>query len=67
LPDNLPAIQALGPRVWQVNGLYRHGFLIAPALLDAALALLQGDATLAEQFGLLHRAAPPQAALGGEA
>ena len=67
LPDNLPAIQALGPRVWQVNGLYRHGFLIAPALLDAALALLQGDATLAVQFGLLHSAAPTQAAIGGEA
>jgi len=53
--------------VWQVNGLYRHGFLIAPAMLDAALALLQGEATLAEQFGLLHSAAPTQAAFGGEA
>ena len=67
LPDNLPAIQALGPKAWQINGLYRHGFLIAPALLDAALALLNGDVTLAEQFGLLHCAAPKRAAIGGAA
>jgi glycine oxidase len=37
----------------QINGLYRHGFLIAPALLDATLALMQGDARLARQFGLV--------------
>jgi glycine oxidase len=29
--DNLPRIVRLG-RAWYVNGLYRHGFLIAPAL-----------------------------------
>jgi glycine oxidase len=29
--DNLPRIVRLG-RVWHVNGLYRHGFLLAPAL-----------------------------------
>ncbi|MGJ7496395.1 FAD-dependent oxidoreductase [Variovorax sp. RT4R15] len=40
LPDNLPAIRWLQPRVLQVNGLYRHGFLIAPALLDDAMARL---------------------------
>ena len=67
LPDNLPAIQALGPRAWQINGLYRHGFLIAPAMLDAALALLHGDTTLAEQFGVLQSAKFKQAAIGGDA
>lgn len=41
LPDNLPAIRWNGGHRVQVNGLYRHGFLIAPALMDAALALLE--------------------------
>ncbi len=40
LPDNLPEVRHLQPRVLQVNGLYRHGFLIAPALLDRTLELL---------------------------
>jgi glycine oxidase len=53
LPDNLPAIHAPRPGVLQINGLYRHGFLIAPAMLDATLALMQGDDALARQFGLL--------------
>jgi len=43
LPDNLPAIRWLQPRVLQVNGLYRHGFLIAPALLDQALQQLADE------------------------
>ena len=41
LPDNLPRIRWGGGRTIEVNGLYRHGFLVAPALMDAALALLQ--------------------------
>ena len=52
LPDNLPAIHAPRPGVLQINGLYRHGFLIAPAMLDATLALMQGDSTLAQHWGL---------------
>ncbi|MET0544172.1 MAG: FAD-dependent oxidoreductase [Variovorax sp.] len=43
LPDNLPAIRPLGPRTLQINGLYRHGFLIAPALLDQAMQMLTDD------------------------
>jgi glycine oxidase len=36
-----------------LNGLYRHGFLIAPALLDATLEWVQhGTLTLAQQFQL---------------
>ena len=54
LPDNLPAIHAPRPGVLQINGLYRHGFLIAPALLDATMALINGDDSLAAQFGLLE-------------
>jgi glycine oxidase len=41
-PDNLPRIRRLGG-VLHVNGLYRHGFLLAPALARrAAEVLLEG-------------------------
>ncbi|SDM60449.1 glycine oxidase [Oryzisolibacter propanilivorax] len=54
LPDNLPAVRVLAPRVLEVNGLYRHGFMIAPAMLDAVLELLHtGQSPLAQRFGLL--------------
>jgi glycine oxidase len=53
LPDNLPAIRQPQPRVLQINGLYRHGFMIAPALLDAAMELLaHGHSVLARSFGM---------------
>ncbi len=53
LPDNLPAVVEAAPQVLQINGLYRHGFLIAPALLDAVLQHMQGAApTLAQGWGL---------------
>ena len=47
-PDHLPAIRVdQNARVVRVNGLYRHGFLIAPAVTEAACAvvgaLLKGD------------------------
>ena len=51
LPDNLPAIRRLGDRVVQINGLYRHGYLIAPAVLDVVMEILNtGASTLANQF-----------------
>jgi glycine oxidase len=51
LPDNRPALRWRGPRVLQINGLYRHGFMIAPAMLDAAWQCLSGDTpTLARDF-----------------
>jgi glycine oxidase len=41
-PDNLPAFRRDGA-VWRVNGLYRHGFLLSPAVarraVEAALQL----------------------------
>ncbi|WP_093213228.1 MULTISPECIES: FAD-dependent oxidoreductase [unclassified Variovorax] len=53
LPDNLPAIRRPQPRVLQVNGLYRHGFMIAPAMLDVAMELLtHGRSDLAQAFGM---------------
>jgi glycine oxidase len=42
-PDNLPRIFTRG-RIVYINGLYRHGFLLAPALARrAARLLLEGD------------------------
>ena len=53
LPDNLPAIRLLRKRVLQVNGLYRHGYMIAPALLDAAMEILEsGESSLGATMGL---------------
>jgi glycine oxidase len=34
-PDNLPKLRRIGDRLY-VNGLYRHGFLLAPALARRA-------------------------------
>jgi glycine oxidase len=59
LPDNLPALRQLDRHTLQINGLYRHGFMIAPAMLDAAIELVQtGHSPLAESFGLLNTAQP---------
>ncbi|WP_439517471.1 FAD-dependent oxidoreductase [Hydrogenophaga sp.] len=53
LPDNLPALRMEGPRRMSINGLYRHGFMIAPAVLDAVLELVDHDhSPLAASLGL---------------
>ncbi|MFZ5692906.1 MAG: FAD-dependent oxidoreductase [Pseudomonadota bacterium] len=39
-PDNLPRISISGSRI-AVNGLYRHGFLIAPALAEMTVAFVR--------------------------
>ena len=53
LPDNLPAIRQTRPGVLEINGLYRHGFMIAPALLDVALQVLEtGQSALSQRFDL---------------
>ena len=41
LPDNLPSVRWLGDRTLQVNGLYRHGYLVAPAMLDVVMQMFQ--------------------------
>jgi glycine oxidase len=46
-PDNLPRIRRAG-RVLYVNGLYRHGFLLAPALARRAAAVVLRDAHFPE-------------------
>ena len=53
LPDNLPSIRRIGERMMQINGLYRHGYLIAPALLDVVMELFDtGASPLADAFSL---------------
>ena len=37
LTDHDPGIRQIGRCHFQLNGLYRHGFLIAPAVIDAAI------------------------------
>lgn len=39
--DNLPRIDA-APGLLRVNGLYRHGYLLSPVVVDAALAVVTG-------------------------
>lgn len=44
LKDNLPEIRISKPGLMLINGLYRHGFLITPAVLDCAIELIQNSA-----------------------
>ena len=44
LPDNRPAFfYRHGERLLRINGLYRHGFLLSPAIVEEALPLLSGQ------------------------
>ena len=53
LPDNLPSVRLLDRHTMQINGLYRHGFLVAPALLDVVMQWVQNQsASLAASFDL---------------
>ena len=53
LPDNLPAVRSVSKNVLEVNGLYRHGFMISPAMLDVVMQVLEtGESALAPRFDL---------------
>ena len=41
-PDHLPRIHRRGERDLAINGLFRHGFLLAPALAGIAADLIEG-------------------------
>ncbi|SDV51298.1 FAD-dependent oxidoreductase [Chitinasiproducens palmae] len=70
LADHRPAILLEGGRMIRLNGLYRHGYMLAPAVTELAAGLAQavlaGDCHNAETFSawrarsawpaLLHRA-----------
>ncbi len=49
-PDNRPRIIARNGYIY-VNGLYRHGFLLAPALADLVAAYIETGAKDPEVFG----------------
>ena len=53
-PDNLPRIRRQGETVL-VNGLYRHGFLLAPAMARRAAAVLLEGAVFPEVMDEDHR------------
>ncbi|MDR5879267.1 FAD-dependent oxidoreductase [Caballeronia sp. LZ032] len=61
LPDHRPAIVWDGARTVRVNGLYRHGFMIAPEVADAACrlaeALIAGNVASHASFDEHRRAA----------
>lgn len=48
LPDHEPRVD-VSARLVRINGLFRHGWLLAPALLDDALAAWQAEAALAPE------------------
>lgn len=53
LKNNLPEICISEQGQMQINGLYRHGYLIAPAMLDAALQMIDDEPRmLAKRFDL---------------
>ena len=57
LKNNLPEIRVKKdkglPDLIMINGLYRHGFMIAPAVLDSALQVLeQGNSQTGLELGL---------------
>ena len=41
-PDNLPRIDT-APGLLRVNGLFRHGYLLSPYVIDAALDVIAGN------------------------
>jgi glycine oxidase len=54
--NNLPQIIQSNAKLMHVNGLYRHGYLIAPAIVDSVLAiLLNNNESLAHQFQLANQ------------
>jgi glycine oxidase len=64
LKDNLPEIchdqQSNTASLMKINGLYRHGFMISPAILDCALEILSaGSSASAINLGLQVTAAAP--------
>jgi glycine oxidase len=57
LKNNLPEIRVQKEKgladLMLINGLYRHGFMISPAVLDSAMELLEtGESNTALELGL---------------
>ncbi|MDO9610666.1 MAG: glycine oxidase, partial [Serpentinimonas sp.] len=53
LLDHQPLVRECAPQVLQINGLFRHGYLIGPAVCDAVLEYVQQRShNLAQGLGL---------------
>lgn len=52
--DNLPRVERAGKNI-RINGLYRHGFLLAPAMARQAADMILGDQTGKERVHEAHR------------
>lgn len=46
-PDNIPAVRCEGDRIY-INGMYRHGFLMAPALAGEVARMLMQEPAYAD-------------------
>lgn len=55
--DNLPRIDCK-QGFMSINGLYRHGYLLAPMVIQTALAAITGD----QQHAIVHSSITPSAA-----
>jgi glycine oxidase len=56
--NNLPKIIQSNSKIIHVNGLYRHGFLIAPAIVDSVMKLIeQKDDSLIKHFEIDYQEA----------
>lgn len=54
--NNLPMLEEHPGRVISVNGLYRHGYLISPAVIDSLMEIIQhGTFLKAQSFDLTHK------------
>ncbi|GAA6153008.1 glycine oxidase ThiO [Pseudoteredinibacter isoporae] len=54
LPDNQPRIQSQSG-LTEINGLFRHGFLLAPALADICVRRWQNEAAFSGEMAPLSR------------
>jgi len=52
--DNLPRVERSGNTI-RINGLYRHGFLLAPAMAQQAADMILGQKTKKELAHEAHR------------
>ena len=59
LPDNLPSLHFDRKRkVLHINGLYRHGFLLTPAIVDEALEVLFSQGRCTSRWPCLDASRP---------
>ena len=55
LPDHLPQIQIQGEGLLRLNGLYRHGYLIGPAMVDLLFKIMLEQPISKEQAALIQQ------------